>query len=222
MRIAELRDEISKTIFSLHRNGFLSAARRLIRVRTLLDRLDPAKVVEPRIQSSLRELLSMARKCGSEDTCSDVVSRIHRLIMFIYLENAGEMKCVVRARKLFYLGASLGLPLIALYGTGPLPIMVIFFTLIVTYFQVVKLTRLGLATVYTVSTLILFFDALTLRYSLYALSTPAEIAEIARTLGIGIEIALVLVALLLATASISMLCLLYTITTFTRLREVFL
>ena len=201
MRIAELRDEVSKTIFSLRRNGFLNAAKKLMRVHTLLDKLNPAEVVEPRIQTSLRELLSMARKCSDKDMCSDVVNRIHRLIMFVYLESTGEMRCVVRARKLFYLGASLGLPLIALYGTGPLPIMVIFFTLIVTYFQVVRLTRLGLTTVYTVSTLVLFFDALTLRYSLYALSTPAEIAEIARVLGIGIEIALVLVALLLVTAS---------------------
>ena len=222
MRIAELRDEISKTVFSLHRSGFLNTAKRLIRIRSLLDRLDPSEVIEPSKQTSLRELLSMLRKCSSEDMCNDIASKIHRLTMFIYLESTGKIKCVVRARKLFYLGASLGLPLVALYGTGPLPIMVIFFTLIVTYFQVVKLTRLGLAAMYTISTLILFFDALTLRYSLCALSTPKEIAEIARILGIGSEIAFVLVALLLAIASISMLCLLYTITTFIRLREVFL
>ncbi|HIP56735.1 MAG TPA: hypothetical protein EYH02_01485 [Ignisphaera aggregans] len=222
MRIAELRDEISKTVFSLHRSGFSTAARRLIRACSLLDKLDPSRALEPSAQASLRELLSMIRKCSNEDMCSEIASKIYRIVMFIYLESTGKMRCVVRARKLFYLGASLGLPLVALYGTGPLPIMVMFFTLIVTYFQVVKLTRLGLAAVYTISTLILFFDALTLRYSLYALSTPKEITEVARALGVGSEVAIAITILLLLIASISTLCLLYTITTFIRLREVLL
>ncbi len=221
MSFSDLADDLSKTIFQLDRLGFSRAAKLLKRAQTLLKHPELSRYRNENVRSRLRELVSRIRGCGEESRCLEFAERIYRLSLVAYLEATGRDRVLLRARRFFYLGSALGLPLVALYGVGPLPVMVIFFTLIVTYFQVVRLKKIGLAVVYTVSGLILLFDANSLRYSLYALTVPEEVSYIASVLGISIEaaVAIVIALLLLSAASIALL--LYSLINFTKFRDLF-
>ncbi len=221
MSFSDIANELSKTIFQFNRLGFTHVVKLLRRAQNLLEHSELSQYKNENVYNRLKELVSRIRGCGEESRCLEFAERIYRLSLVAYLEATGKDRVLLRARRFFYLGSAFGLPLMALYGVGPLPVMVIFFTLIVTYFQVVRLKKLGLAVIYTVSGLILLFDAVSLRYSLYALVVPEEISYIASALSVSIEAAIAIVIAMLLASAVSIALLLYSLINFTKFRDLF-
>lgn len=229
----QLLDELGNVVFLLRSHNFLKAHIYVHRAIDLLKKT-PEQPIDNALRedysktvSSLRETVSMLRKCatsskpGDTNSCKDIARDVYRQTLILYLLGTGEIRRVVRARRLSYLALSLGLPTSALFGLSPVAVGLIFMGALWTYPYFVRLKLIGWTVLVSGLVLLLPFLFNALGYFTYAISSSEEISNIASTLGLEIIHAALLVTVLLVVSAVSLALDLYSLSLLFKYKSIF-
>lgn len=228
-----LVDELNNIVFLLRSHDHLKALKHVNKAISLLKNT-PEQTVDnalkedySKTESSLRETILLLKRCvsssrpGDMNSCKDIAHEVYRQSLILHIVGTGEIKKLVKARRLSYLALALGLPTSALFGLNPVASGLIFMGALWTYFYFVRLKLIGWVVLVSGLMLILPFLINALMYFTHALLSPGEISYIASTLGLEYIYTLILVFTLLIISIVSLTLDLYSMSLLFKYRDIF-
>lgn len=228
-----LIDELNNVVFLLRSHSHLKALKYIDKAISLLSNT-PEQAVDnalkedySRTVSSLRETISLLKRCvsssrpGDINSCKNVAHEVYRQSLILYIIGTGEIKRVVKARRVSYLALALGLPTSALFGLNPLALGLIFMGTLWTYLYFVRLKLIGWIVLVSSLMLILPFLINASIYFIHALLSPDEVSYIASALGLEYVYALILVSTLFIISIVSLALDLYSMSLLFKYRDIF-
>jgi len=157
----------------------------------------------------------LGKKCGK--SFRDIL-RISTLIRLI---ESGEIRNIVRARRLAYASIALALPVSALFGLPPAASLLMMMGALFIYPYVVRLKKVGVLTVVSVQLLLLPYLVNAVWYFAAALGDPSEIEAVSKALGVGYGTALALVLAFFVAALAALILIVYSVYTFAKYFKAF-
>lgn len=207
--------------------SFPSYSKLLLKIKRELDSIGPPEPSRYPTLSKVVDNLREARKCLSgakpdkRGECARYLREAYKYAILTRLEAQGKINVIKRMRRALFTGVAIGLPLAGLFGFGFLAVALVFIGTLWTYPYFVNLRKIGWVVAVLNSLVLLPIDVIAVRYSIYAILDPEELARIAEALGMTIPQSAVLVAAIGILGALSASLLLYAMIKLLALRAIY-
>ncbi len=221
-----LLDRLSKISFSLRRTRFLRLADYIDKCVSLLTNADIVKNDKVMqllnlLEKNVDELEKCVNTSRDERKCLEIAKVIYCNCFRYYLYATNKIRDLIRTRRMLYLGISLGLPLMPLFGATYIVVAILFLALLWNYMNVVRFKKLGLLSLYIVATAILPFTVAGINYGVYALTSLEELHRISEALNVDPTTALMIALTIFIVSLVSTTTIIYSLAKLYTYRDAF-